>query len=91
MPKFEECLSQPSPTGEGEGCSRFCGCRRFERQLRFAAVVSGHLKNKKQPAQPVFLAEPLIPTATTSSLPWERVRERATNCKAYTNSNPTTE
>ena len=33
-------------------------------------------------AQPIFLAEPLIPTATTSSLPWERVRERATSRKA---------
>ena len=21
---------QPSPTGEGAGCSRFCGCKRFE-------------------------------------------------------------
>ena len=30
----------------------------------------------------VFLAEPLIPTAAPSSLPWERVRERATSRKA---------
>ena len=30
----------------------------------------------------VFLAKPLIPTATPSSLPWERVRERATSRKA---------
>ena len=29
---------QPSPTGEGAGCSRFHGCRRFEKQLRFVAV-----------------------------------------------------
>ncbi|EPI5623137.1 hypothetical protein HFZ63_001984, partial [Neisseria gonorrhoeae] len=35
---------QPSPTGEGVGFGRFFGCRRFERQLRFAAVVSGRLK-----------------------------------------------
>ncbi|ENX9508786.1 hypothetical protein C2G26_11515, partial [Neisseria gonorrhoeae] len=46
---------QPSPTGEGVGFGRFFGCRRFERQLRFAAVVSGRLKSKKQPAQPIFL------------------------------------
>ncbi|KXI25625.1 hypothetical protein BB039_05400 [Neisseria gonorrhoeae] len=26
------------------GFGRFFGCRRFERQLRFAAVVSGRLK-----------------------------------------------
>jgi len=28
----------PSPTGEGADCSRFHGCRRFERQLGFTAV-----------------------------------------------------
>ena len=73
---------QPSPTGEGADCSRFKRCRRFEKQLGFTAVDAGRLKNKKQPAQPVFLAEPLIPTATPSSLPWERARERATSRKA---------
>ena len=46
------------------------------------SVYKGRLKSKKQPAQPVFLTEPLIPTATPSSLPWERVRERATSRKA---------
>ena len=30
----------------------------------------------------IFPAEPLIPTATPSSLPWEKVRERATSRKA---------
>ncbi|WP_186805695.1 hypothetical protein [Neisseria sicca] len=45
------------------------------------SLISGRLKNKKQPAQPVFLAEPLILTAAPSSLPWERVRERATSRK----------
>ncbi|HFC8816304.1 TPA: hypothetical protein ACFK6V_12575 [Neisseria gonorrhoeae] len=54
---------RPSPTGEGVGFGRFFGCRRFERQLRFAAVVSGRLKNKKQPAQPVFLAANLNPNS----------------------------
>ena len=47
---------QPSPTGEGAGCSRFYGYRRFEKQLGFTTVDAGRLKNKKQPAQPVFLA-----------------------------------
>ena len=78
----ENALSPASPTGEGAGCSRFCGFRRFEKQLGFATVDAGRLKNKKQPAQPVFLAEPFIPTATPSSLPWERARERATSRKA---------
>ena len=50
--------------------------------LDLQPLLSGRLKSKKQPAQPIFLAEPLIPTATPSSLPWERVRERATSRKA---------
>ena len=37
--------------------------------LDLQPLISGHLKSKKQPAQPVFLAKPLIPTATPSSLP----------------------
>ena len=73
---------QPSPTGEGVDCSGFCGYRQFEKQLGFTPLISGRLKNKKQSAQPVFLAKPLIPTAAPSSLPWERVRERATSRKA---------
>ena len=60
---------QPFPTGEGVGCSRFYGYRRFEKQLGFTTVDVGRLKNKKQPIQPIFLAEPLTPTATPSSLP----------------------
>ena len=63
---------QPSPTGEGAGCSRFCGCRWFEKQLGFTTVDAGRLKNKKQPAQPVFLAKPLTPTAAR---PLSRGRE----------------
>jgi len=63
---------QPSPTGEGADCSRFHGCRRFEKQLGFTTVDAGRLKSKKQPAQPIFLAEPLIPTA---SRPLSRGRE----------------
>ena len=63
---------QPSPTGEGVDYSRFCGCRRFEKQLGFTAVDAGRLKSKKQPAQPIFLAEPLIPTV---SRPLSRGRE----------------
>jgi len=60
---------QPSPTGEGADYSRFCGCRRLEKQLGFITVDAGRLKSKKQPTQPIFLAEPLIPAASPSSLP----------------------
>ena len=63
---------QPSPTGEGADCSSFCGCRWFEKQLGFTTVDAGRLKNKKQPAQPVFLAKPLTPTAAR---PLSRGRE----------------
>ena len=73
---------QPSPTGEGAGYSRLYGCRRFEKQLGFTTVDAGRLKNKKQPAQPIFLVEPLIPTVTRPLSPWERARERATSRKA---------
>ena len=59
------------------GFLRIIGCKPTE-----LSVYKGRLKSKKQPAQPIFLAEPLTPTATPSSLPWERVRERATSCKA---------
>ena len=46
------------------------------------SVYKGRLKSKKQPVQPDSFAESLIPTATLSSLPWERARERATSRKA---------
>ena len=73
---------QPSPTGEGAGCSRFCEFWRFERQLRFAAVDCRSPEKQKAACTTCFLAEPLTRTATPSSLPWERVRERATSRKA---------
>ena len=31
---------RPSPTGEGADCSRFCGCRRFERNLGLQLLIS---------------------------------------------------
>ena len=56
---------------------KIIGCKPTE-----LSVYKGRLKNKKQHAQPIFLAEPLILTAAPSSLPWERARERATSRKA---------
>ena len=67
---------QPSPTGEGAGCSRFHGCRRFERQLGFAGVDCRSSEKQKAICTPVFLAEPLIPTAAPSSLPVGESLER---------------
>ena len=37
---------QPSPTGEGAGCSRFYGCRRFEKQLGFTVDFRSSEKQK---------------------------------------------
>ena len=45
-------------------------------------LIEGRLKSKKAANTTCFLAEPLIPTATPSSLPWERARERAASRKA---------
>ena len=63
-------------------CSRFCGCKRFEKQLRFSAVDCRSSEKQKAACTTCFLAEPLTRTATPSSLPWERVRERAASRKA---------
>jgi len=54
----------------------------FKSNLDLQPLIAGRLKNKKQPAKPVFLTEALIPTATPSSLPRGRVRERATSHNA---------
>ena len=62
-----------------ETIGRVCATRHARGGL---GLILGRLKNKKQPAQPVFLAKPLIPTVTPSSLPRERVRERVTSRKA---------
>ncbi|HGM0434063.1 TPA: hypothetical protein ACKMKM_002150, partial [Neisseria gonorrhoeae] len=67
---------QPSPTGEGVGFGRFCGCRRFEKQIGFTTVDAGRLKSKKQPAQPVFLAANLNPNSHPVLSPCGRGLER---------------
>ena len=78
-----ECpLPNPPPRGRGQVAADFAVVGGLKSNLDLQPLLSGRLKSKKQPAQPIFLAEPLIPTATPSSLPWERVRERATSRKA---------
>ena len=83
FPQFGECpLPSPPPRGRGRVAAGFAVSGGLKGSLGLQPLISGRLKNKKQPAQPIFLAEPLIPTATPSSLPWERARERATSRKA---------
>ena len=83
MLQFGECpLPNPPPRGREQIAAGFTVAGDLKGSLGLQPLISGRLKNKKQPAQPIFLAEPLIPTATPSSLPWERVRERATCRKA---------
>ena len=82
MPQFGECpLPNPPPRGREQVAVDFAVASDLKSNLGLQPLIAGRLKSKKQPAQPVFLAEPLIPTAAPSSLPWERVRERATNRK----------
>ena len=117
---------QPSPTGEGAGCSGFKRCRSSEKECPkhqqrefFRQPLSQGRWNKRRErffrrplnlsvrcvpqgthavgwgcrengervrayrTHPTMRATAcLIPTAAPSSLPWERVRERATSRKA---------
>ena len=63
-------------------CSRFCGCKRFEKQLRFSAVDCRSSEKQKAACTTCFPCRTLSPNSHPSSLPWERVRERATSHKA---------
>ena len=70
LPKFGEFpLPSPPPQGRGRIAAGFAVAGSLRSSLGLQPLISGRLKNKKQPAQPVFLAEPLTPTATPSSLP----------------------
>ena len=75
-----------SPTLPHEGREQiavdFAVASDLKGNLGLQPLITGRLKSKKQSARPIFLAEPLISTATPSSLPWERARERATSRKA---------
>ena len=78
-----ECpLPGPPPRGREKVAAGFAVSVGLKSNLDLQPLISGRLKSKKQPVQPIFLAAPLIPTAAPSSLPWERVRERATSRKA---------
>ena len=82
LPQFGECpLPSPPPRGREQVAADFANFGDLKGNLGLP-LMAGRLKSKKQPVKPIFLAEPLIPTAAPSSLPWERVRERATSRKA---------
>ena len=82
LPKFgEHPLPNPPPQGREQIAAGFAVAGGLKSNLDLQPLISGRLKSKKQSAQPIFLAKPLIPTATPSSLPWERARERATSRK----------
>ena len=78
----ESPLPSPPPRGRERIAAGFSVAGDLKGNLGLQPLIAGRLKSKKQPAQPIFLAEPLIPTATPSSLPWERAGERATSRKA---------
>jgi len=65
-----ECpLLGPPPQGREKVAAGFAVAGGLKSNLDLQPLISGRLKNKKQPEQFVFLAKPLIPTATPSSLP----------------------
>ena len=66
--QFGECpLPNPPPRGREQIAADFAVSGSLKNNLNLQPLIAGRLKNKKQPAQPVFLAEPLIPTAAPSS------------------------
>ena len=68
-----ECpLPNPPPQGRERIAAGFAVAGSLKSRLDKQPLIAGRLKNKKQPAQPIFLAEPFIPTA---SRPLSRGRE----------------
>ena len=83
MPKFGGCpLPSPPPRGRERIAAGFAVAGGLKSSLGLQPLISGRLKRKKAACTTCFLAEPLTLTVTPSSLPWERVRERATSRKA---------
>ncbi|WP_210399703.1 hypothetical protein, partial [Neisseria sp. HMSC074B07] len=52
----------PSPTGEGAGCSKFCGCGGLKSNLDLP-LISGRLKNKKAARTTYFPCRTLNPNS----------------------------
>ncbi|SUA20226.1 Uncharacterised protein [Neisseria gonorrhoeae] len=56
--KIVEIRGALSPTGEGAGCGRFGGCRRFENRLDLQPLISGRLKSKSSLHNLISLQNP---------------------------------
>ena len=67
---------QPSPTGEGADCSRFCGFRRFEKQLGFATVDFRPSEKEKSSQYNLFSRRTLNPNSRPVLSPRGRELER---------------
>ena len=67
---------QPSPTGEGVDCSRFCGCRRFEKQLGFTTVDFRSSEKQKAACTTCFPCRTLNPQQPPRPLSRGRELER---------------
>ena len=81
--QFGECpLPSPPPRGREQIAADFAVSGSLKNNLNLQPLIAGRLKNKKQPAQPVFLAANLNPNSRPVLFPWERARERATSRKA---------
>ncbi|HHO0280164.1 TPA: hypothetical protein ACRR6M_002071, partial [Neisseria gonorrhoeae] len=67
---------QPSPTGREWVSADFSVAGGLKNNLNLQPLISGRLKNKKQPAQPVFLAANLNPNSRPVLSPCGRELER---------------
>ncbi|ENS6747816.1 hypothetical protein GXJ95_001931 [Neisseria gonorrhoeae] len=64
MPQLGECrLPGPPPQGREWVAAGFAVAGGLKNRLDLQPLISGRLKNKKQPAQPVFLAANLNPNS----------------------------
>ena len=67
---------QPSPTGEGAGCSGFCGFRQFEKQLKFTTVDCRSSEKQKATCTTCFPCRTLYPNSHPVLSPRGRELER---------------
>ncbi|HHK3116371.1 TPA: hypothetical protein ACQRQN_001957 [Neisseria gonorrhoeae] len=64
LPQLGECpLPGPPPQGREQVAAGFAVAGGLKNRLDLQPLISGRLKNKKQPAQPVFLAANLNPNS----------------------------
>ncbi|EPI7683949.1 hypothetical protein ACO0BF_002268, partial [Neisseria gonorrhoeae] len=77
LPQLGECpLPGPPPRGREWVSAGFAVAGGLKNNLNLQPLISGRLKNKKQPAQPVFLAANLNPNSRPVLSPCGRGLER---------------